>query len=152
MPMLKINENTLTPVEKNWKELDVTSAAGGSLTDEYAVTLDNDFDVQAIDRALLQAGAIILTFPKFADGRAYSQARLLRERFSFRGKIIARGDVLADQILFMKRCGIDMVDLAHNDLTNFEHALAEFSHFYQPSADDIAPVWEKRSRARRAAA
>lgn len=152
MPVLNINETTLTPSDRTWIEVAVTDVGECALSHDHGVVIDNDLDIQSLDQATLEAGAIILSFPKFADGRAYSQARHLRERLSFRGKIIARGDVLPDQILFMARCGFDAVDIAHNDVTSFEHALGEFSCFYQAGADGAQPVWQKRKRARRAAA
>jgi len=88
---------------------------------------------------------IILSFPKFGDGRAYSQARVLRERYGYKGEIRATGDVLRDQLLFMQRCGIDAFEVAERAITeNWFSALKEFDTFYQPGADNRP--WIARQR------
>ncbi len=86
---------------------------------------------------------IILDFPAFKDGRAYSQARLLRERYGYSGEIRARGDILRDQLLFMARCGFDAFEY-QGDVASAEAAMREFSFAYQSAADQAAPVWRRR--------
>ena len=81
-------------------------------------------------------GVIALEFPTFKDGRAYSTARLLRERFGYTGELRAVGDVLRDQLAFMARCGFDAFEYAGK--TPAEEALAAFdeiSALYQPASD-----------------
>ncbi|MCH8001763.1 MAG: DUF934 domain-containing protein [Proteobacteria bacterium] len=79
---------------------------------------------------------VALEFPKFGDGRAYSYARLLRERYGYRGELRAVGNVLRDQALFMLRCGFDAFELAEDSaLEGWRESLAEISVFYQPTAD-----------------
>jgi uncharacterized protein (DUF934 family) len=79
---------------------------------------------------------IALEFPKFNDGRAMSQARLLRERHGYRGEIRATGRVLRDLLLFMHRCGIDAFEVADDiDVEVVARSLAVFSHYYQPAVD-----------------
>jgi len=77
---------------------------------------------------------LALTFPKFSDGRSYSTARLLRERMGFRGELRALGDVLADQIPLMRRCGIQSFEVHHAPTRRALLAgrLAEMHHYYQP--------------------
>ena len=58
---------------------------------------------------------VALEFPKFTDGRAYSYARLLRERYGYKGELCAVGQVLRDQLLFMHRCGFDAYEIARAD-------------------------------------
>ena len=88
-----------------------------------------------------------LEFPKFRDGRGYSYARLLRERFGFRGEVRAVGDVLRDQWLFMSRCGIDAFEVRPGTrLEDFRAALAEQTVFYQRSSDRHASIFELRHR------
>lgn len=79
---------------------------------------------------------VALEFPKFTDGRAYSYARLLRERHGFRGEIRAVGNVLRDQLLFMQRCGFDAFEVADEKAAAWDRAMAEFSVRYQPASDD----------------
>jgi len=91
-------------------------------------------------------GLIVLHFPRFTDGRAYSQARLLRGRLGYRGELRASGNVLRDQLLFMRRCGIDAFEVGERALSeNWLAAFADFHVFYQP-AEDGRP-WIARQRA-----
>ena len=88
---------------------------------------------------------IALEFPVFRDGRAYTQARLLRERHGFKGEIRATGDVLRDQFLFMVRAGFDAFEVKKAaDADAFVKALQEFTLRYQPAAD--GPLHAFRSR------
>ncbi|MEQ9121625.1 MAG: DUF934 domain-containing protein, partial [Alphaproteobacteria bacterium] len=75
------------------------------------VRLRNDRPLDDIAGDLFRFGVIALEFPAFKDGRAYTQARLLRERYRFHGEVRACGDVLRDQLLFMQRCGIDAFEI-----------------------------------------
>jgi uncharacterized protein (DUF934 family) len=94
-----------------------------------------------IDRLAL----IALVFPKFKDGRAYSQARLLRERHGFRGELRAAGDVLRDQFQFLLRAGFDAFEVKKPaDAAVFAQAAARFSVFYQPSTDGRLPALRRR--------
>jgi uncharacterized protein (DUF934 family) len=79
---------------------------------------------------------VALVFPNFRDGRAYSQARLLRERYGFRGELRATGEVLRDQFLFLVRAGFDAFEVKKDvDVAAFAAAVARYSVFYQPTAD-----------------
>ena len=90
---------------------------------------------------------IALEFPTFRDGRAYSTARLLRERFGFKGELRAVGNVLRDQLLFMHRCGFDAFEIKDGDAAEaWERAMGEISLVYQPAADGRASVVQLRKR------
>ena len=90
---------------------------------------------------------VALEFPRFGDGRAYSYARLLRERYGYRGELRAVGNVLRDQALFMLRCGFDAFELAEDSaLEGWRESLAEISVFYQPTADGRSPAHALRAR------
>jgi len=79
---------------------------------------------------------VALVFPTFRDGRAYSQARLLRERHEFRGELRATGQVLRDQLLFMHRAGFDAFEVSkEKGAAGFRDALHRYSVFYQPTVD-----------------
>ena len=85
-----------------------------------------------LDRLALVA----LEFPKFRDGRAYSQARLLRETYEFRGELRATGDVLRDQFMFLLRAGFDAFEVKKDaDAEVFASEIARHSVFYQPTGD-----------------
>jgi uncharacterized protein (DUF934 family) len=77
-----------------------------------------------------------LVFPSFRDGRAYSQARQLREHYGFRGELRATGQVLRDQFLLLLRAGFDAFEVTKDaDAAAFPDALRRFSVFYQPTGD-----------------
>jgi uncharacterized protein (DUF934 family) len=79
---------------------------------------------------------VVLHFPKFTDGRAYSQAQRLRQRLDFTGELRATGNVLRDQLLFMQRCGFDSFEVGERAVAeDWLAAFSEFDMFYQPAAD-----------------
>lgn len=107
-------------------------------SDEHAADIAGDLDAISL---------VALDFPTFKDGRPYTTARLLRERYGYRGELRAVGDVLRDQLLFMHRCGFDAFELRKEaDADAFDEALAAFSHVYQPTGDRRAPVLAVRHR------
>jgi uncharacterized protein (DUF934 family) len=109
------------------------------------IRLASDQSPEEIAPDLDRFSVVALEFPVFTDGRAFTSARLLRERFGYGGEIRAVGEVLRDQILFMVRCGFDAFELegprADHD---WRAALAEIDVFYQPAADRRASVLETR--------
>lgn len=97
--------------------------------------------------ALEQAPLIAIEFPSFTDGRGYSNARLLRDRFGYRGELRAVGDVLRDQLFYMARVGIDSFALkAGKDIEGALAAFADFSVTYQASADEPRPLFRRIQR------
>ena len=95
---------------------------------------DQPPDLVAAD--LSHFAVVALEFPKFRDGRAYSYARLLRERYGFKGEVRAVGEVLLEQLFFMLRTGFDVFDIQSADpIKDWRTALADFSVWYQPAAD-----------------
>jgi uncharacterized protein (DUF934 family) len=90
------------------------------------------------------AGLIAVQFPAFGDGRGFSTAALLRSRHGWRGELRAIGDVLRDQLFFMKRVGFDSFALRAD--RNIEEALASLSDFtdsYQGSVDPALPAFRR---------
>ncbi len=109
------------------------------------VRLPNTVDPAELAEDLPKLAVVALEFPKFADGRAHSQARLLRERHGYRGELRAVGDVLRDQLFFMARNGFDAFELrADRDLEDALEAFGEFSESYQPAADQPLPLYRRR--------
>ena len=106
-----------------------------------AVSLANTDPVEDLAPHVGRLRLIVLHFPKFSDGRAYSQARLLRGRLGYTGELRATGNVLQDQALFMLRCGFDSFD---SEQAGFGEALAKarslFSVVYQPAEADRTPA------------
>lgn len=84
-------------------------------------------------------------FPKFADGRGYSAARLLRERYGFTGQLRAVGDVLFDQLFYMMRCGFNAMAMrADQDLDLAVKGFETFSTPYQGDVNDTRPLFRRR--------
>ena len=105
----------------------------------------NDRKVAELAPWLDRLALIALAFPNFRDGRAYSQARQLRERYGFRGELRATGDVLRDQFLFLIRAGFDSLEVKKDaDAAAFAEAVGRYSVFYQPSADGRASTARQR--------
>jgi uncharacterized protein (DUF934 family) len=99
------------------------------------VWLDAGDDLTAVAPDLDRLAVVAVNFPKFSDGRGFSTARLLRERYGYRGELRAIGDVGRDQLLYLERCGFDAFALrdgedAHRALAAFD----EVSVVYQPDA------------------
>jgi len=99
---------------------------------------------------------VALVFPTFKDGRAYSQARILREQFGFTGELRATGNVLRDQFVFMLRAGFDAFEVTKEaDAEAFAETVRRYSIFYQPTGDGrttalkarrsrpVAPAWKR---------
>ncbi|WP_420724613.1 DUF934 domain-containing protein [Hwanghaeella sp. LZ110] len=112
---------------------------------ELGVKLVPGDDVSAIAADLPRLQVVALDFPKFTDGRSYSAARLLRQRYGFQGEVRATGDVLRDQYLFMKRAGFDAFQVKDGaEAQGWIEAMGELSHYYQPAADGTPAVWAQR--------
>ncbi|HEX4710015.1 DUF934 domain-containing protein [Phenylobacterium sp.] len=109
------------------------------------VRLESHEEVEALAYDLPQLAVVALAFPKFGDGRAYSYARLLRERFGFKGEVRAVGDVLREQAGFMVRCGFDAFEPADGStVEDWEGAVRRFRHVYQRSTDGRPPAFAER--------
>ena len=123
------------------KERDTLATAPGQL----GLRLPNDIAVAKLAGDLDRFTLIVLNFPRFTDGRAYSQARLLRGRLGFTGELRAEGDVLRDQLLFMRRCGFDAFAVGERALfENWLHAFREIDVFYQPAEDRQVSLVRRR--------
>lgn len=127
------------------EEPDVTlEAFVAGQTDATAVRLEAGDDARQLLPFLEQLALVEVSFPSFRDGRGYSAARILREA-GYRGELRAAGDVLVDQIPFMRRCGFDsFAPEAEIDAGALDRALVRYEHRYQPAADGAVPVWRLR--------
>ncbi|QLF91797.1 DUF934 domain-containing protein [Pseudomonas sp. ABC1] len=112
---------------------------------ELGVWLDADEAVEDIAEQLGDFQLVALNFPAFTDGRHYSSARLLRERYGYKGEVRAIGDVLRDQLFLMNRCGFDAFAVrADCDPHAALEGLSDFSVTYQPAADEPLPLFRRR--------
>lgn len=117
-------------------------------TEKAGVLWPNNRPVSELSPHLNLVALVALHFPTFRDGRAYSQARLLRERYNFRGELRATGDVLRDQYLFMRRAGFDAFEVKKPaDVPFFAKDVATFTSVYQPAADRHITASQERHEA-----
>ncbi|WP_420607530.1 DUF934 domain-containing protein [Novosphingopyxis sp.] len=108
------------------------------------VLLESGEDARELLPVLDRLRLVIVHFPAFTDGRGYSAARILREA-GYEGELRASGDVLVDQIRYMRRCGFDsFAPDAPLDDAAAQRALGFYDHVYQSAADDAVPVWTLR--------
>ena len=115
---------------------------------ENVLQIANDADLAALhaNGALQGVERIELQFPKFTDGRAYSQALLLRRRYQFAGDIRATGDVLIDQLVHMHRSGFSSAVLAGGvDASAAERQFARFAAFYQGDVNAPRPLFAREA-------
>jgi uncharacterized protein (DUF934 family) len=113
------------------------------------VRLKNDESALALGEDVHRLSLIEVEFPKFTDGRAFSQARILRDKLGYRGELRAVGTILRDQYFYMIRCGIDTVELPDDKPADgYLAALKEFSAWYQPASDGRVTVLELRHPAK----
>src|SRR3954471_22930827 len=109
------------------------------------VSWPNSRDVDDLVPYLGRLAVVALVFPTFRDGRAYTQARLLRERHGFKGELRATGQVLRDQFVFMLRAGFDAFEVKkENDADAFAATVKRYSVFYQPTGDGRITALHRR--------
>ncbi|PPE72888.1 oxidoreductase [Solimonas fluminis] len=136
---------TLTVTLARWRQDGEALRAPGLAV---GVRIPNTVDVADVWAEVSDRPMINLEFPGFADGRAYSQARVLRDRYGYRGEIRASGGaVVRDQLHGMARCGINAFELRPDqDPQVCLGAFEDFGLAYQPAADHVTPVLRLRGR------
>ena len=122
----------------------VTVDAFGEQTNAAAVRLEPGDDARDLLPFLERLQLVEVNFPTFGDGRGYSAARILREA-GYQGELRAVGEVLVDQIAYMRRCGFDAFAPEHPlDRADAEAAWNRYADVYQPTVDGRSPIWAKR--------
>lgn len=110
------------------------------------VRVKSDEQVEALAYDLPRLAVVALDFPKFRDGRAFSSAVLLRERYGYVGEVRAVGEVLREQANYMLRCGFNAFEPADGATpADFDKAAHLFRHVYQAAADDRVPAFTERA-------
>ena len=116
---------------------------------KVGVIWPNSRDIDDLVPYLHRLALVALVFPSFRDGRAYTQARLLRERHGYEGELRATGQVLRDQFVFMLRAGFDAFDVKKQaDAEAFGEAERRYSVFYQPTGDGRLSALHRRGQQR----
>jgi uncharacterized protein (DUF934 family) len=114
--------------------------------DNVGVWLDSDQGPEPLEPYLDRLPAIAINFPKFVDGRGYSYARILRDRFNYQGEVRAIGDILHDQLFYLKRCGFDAFAVREDkDISIALNGLSDFSNSYQTATDQPLPLFRRRN-------
>ncbi len=110
------------------------------------IWIDVDEDVEQLGGHAREFALVAINFPTFMDGRGFSTARLLRERYGYQGEIRAIGNVIRDQLFYMQRCGFDAFELREG--TDLEASLASLRDFdvtYQGATDQALPLYRRRN-------
>ncbi len=108
------------------------------------VLVPNDTDIDVLRDDLPRLSLVALNFPKWTDGRAYSQARVLRTRLRFAGEVRAKGEVLVDMLPLLQRTGFDAVQLrADQRLDAAQRALRFFAGHYQGDTQEPRPAFAR---------
>jgi uncharacterized protein (DUF934 family) len=116
---------------------------------KLGVIWPNNRDLDDLLPFLDRLAVVALVFPTFRDGRAYSQARLLRERYGYEGELRAAGQVLRDQFVFMLRAGFDAFEVRkESDAEAFALTAKRYSVFYQPTGDGRITALHRRMQQR----
>lgn len=131
----------IVPAARFLANTDALIRRDGSL----GVLWPNDRRIAELAPWLGHLALVALQFPKFRDGRAYSQARLLRETCGFRGTLRATGEILRDQFHFLIRAGFDSFEVKKSaDANAFAQAASRYSVVYQPTGDGRVPALRRR--------
>jgi len=117
----------------------------GEVPGRLGVRVEGSADPALLEPHLDRISLIAVDLPKFTDGRAYSLARLLRDRHAYEGGLRAGGHVLRDQIFYLWRCGFDSFELLDGkEVDDAIAAFADFATTYQPAEDHHQPSWRRR--------
>lgn len=112
---------------------------------KVGLKVSGDTEPDAVAPFLGKVAIIAVEFPKFSDGRGYSLARLLRERFKYQGELRAVGDVLRDQLFFLHRVGFDAFAIREDRCpTDALQSFGDFSVTYQGDVHDQRPIYHRR--------
>ncbi len=162
MPLIRLEAGGAVTAAQDWEWPDAEAAlpAQGRVVlgiERYLAALPEAADglvmgVQLVpedDPARLAAHVetldlIAIAFPRYTDGRGFSQAQLLRRRYGYRGELRATGHVLRDQVGFMARCGFDSFETSRAGLDEVCAALGEYRLAYQGAADRLRPIPARR--------
>lgn len=114
---------------------------------DVGVWLDSDEVAESIGEEANRFPVIGVNFPGFMDGRAFSTARILRERYGFKGELRAVGGFIRDQLCYLRRCGVNAFAFANpeTDLEIAVKSLNDFNEYYQASVDQPLPLFRRRA-------
>lgn len=161
MPLIRLDANGAHEIENAWQTLEPGAerpegvavilpladfmASGPKIgADPIGVLLSPEDDPEVLKDHLYEIDLIAVSFPKYTDGRGYSQAQLLRRRLGWGGELRAIGHVLRDQAGLMARAGFDTLETTRANADEIVEALGRYLHVYQAAADGHRPVFALR--------
>lgn len=128
----------------SWARLQAQRDALRSHAGRVGVVVPNTVDIRLLHHDVGWLALVVLELPVFRDGRAYSQARILRDQLGYAGELRATGEVLRDQIFYLRRVGFDAFEVApRHDPRRASAGLRDFSVSYQAAADDPNPIYRR---------
>ncbi|MEC9407946.1 MAG: DUF934 domain-containing protein [Pseudomonadota bacterium] len=135
-----------TPTGQGWEAIGLDHPSVESAGAPVGLYLDNTVDVEALPVDISRFGFIALDFPAFTDGRAYSQARVLRSRLNWTGPVVATGDLHQDQACYLRRCGIDVFAVEdETQAATLARGFNDFTTAYQATQAGEVPAYRRRS-------
>ncbi len=142
---------TLPPTSQIIVPLEIWQAERNALIargEPLGVWIDSDQDPSALANDVHLFSVIAINFPAFKDGRGYSSAVLVRERLHYRGELRAIGDILRDQLFYLRRVGFNAFAVrADRNIDDALHGLTDFSESYQGAVDQPSPLFRRRAAA-----
>lgn len=132
--------NIIVSVKRWLEDKEALLSRGGKI----GLRIQGDTVIEALKDELNHFELIVLEFPKFTDGRNFSLARTLRKRFHFTGELRASGDILPDQLFYLKRVGVDNFVLNDKQLPFVNQVLNELTVRYQSSTDIDTTIFQRR--------
>lgn len=115
----------------------------------FGFWLNNDAVLEEVKPFIRNVQVIAIEFPTFTDGRGFSLARALRDRYDYSGELRAFGYYLPDQLFYMNRCGFDAFslrdDVSDDEVAEMIGRFNDFSETYQAAVDDPQPLFRKRA-------
>ncbi|MDQ3033046.1 MAG: DUF934 domain-containing protein [Myxococcota bacterium] len=135
--------DVIVPYARWQREREALSAREGRL----GVRVPSDTRAAELGEHAASFAVIAIELPKYTDGRGYTIARLLRDRYGYRGEVRAVGNVLRDQLQLLERCGFDAFEIdPSKDAGRVLSGFSDFSVKYQPAADETQPLWRRHAR------
>ncbi len=144
LPAIPADGDVIVPLAAWLAQQDALLARKG----KTGIWLDSHEEVETLGCAASKFALVAVNFPAFTDGRGFSTARLLRERYGYRGELRAIGDVFKDLLFYMQRCGFNAFAVrADKDIDEALKGLNDFSEAYQVAVDRPVPLFRRRNAA-----
>lgn len=144
LPAIPADGDVIVPLAAWLAQKDALLARNG----KTGVWIDSHEEVEQLGSDAGKFALVAVNFPAFTDGRGFSTARLLRERYGYTGELRAIGDVFKDLLYYMQRCGFNAYSVREDkDIGEALKGLTDFSDGYQVAVDQPVPLFRRRNAA-----